>query len=313
MRPNVVLLAGGVGSRLWPLSNNSCPKQFIKLPSLNLSSFQITLNRTLNLATNILIISNIQYRNLLHQQIRELGLSPSQFHIILEKHSNNTGIAAYYGCLFFLGLQNYNLTYFMPTDQLLYEQKNFFYNILKKIDKNKINIFGQNVKNLNSNFGYIIAGEQLGYDYYKVKHFIEKPSAQKITELNDLSRNIYQNLGIYLASPYILYNQFNELYHDLPKIKFSLYKMEHYIEEEYSALPIDKMIAERSKIMNIQEITFKWHDIGSFDGLYKSLKGNSWFNYAISSKHIEQFNNENKEFAFCSSNGQIQLLRKAYT
>lgn len=101
MQPNVVLLAGGVGSRLWPLSNNSCPKQFIKLPSLNLSSFQITLNRALSLTKNILIISNIQYRHLLHKQIEELGLNPTQFHIILEEHSNNTGIAAYYGCLFF--------------------------------------------------------------------------------------------------------------------------------------------------------------------------------------------------------------------
>ncbi len=312
MQPNVVLLAGGAGSRLWPLSNSSCPKQFIKLPSLNLSSFQIALKRTISLTTNILIISNIEYQHLLYRQIQELGLSPSQFNIILEEHSNNTGIAAYYGCLFFLAAQNYNLTYFMPTDQLIYEKKNFFYNVLKKIDRTKINIFGQRIKNLNSNFGYIIARERLGYDYYSVKHFVEKPSIQKIAQLNDLSCNIYQNLGIYLANPYILYNQFNEFYHDLPKIKFSLHKTEHYIREEYSKLPIDKMIAEHSQILNIQEIDFKWYDIGSFDSLYESLQGDLWFNYVIEPQYIEQFNNENKKFSFYASNGQIQLMRKSY-
>ena len=158
MQPNIVLLAGGCGARLWPLSGNKHPKQFIVLPSINLSSFQFALKRSLVIteAKNIIIISNIEYKNLIHQQIADLNLSKNDFHIIFEKYSNNTGIAVYLACLLLLQQNKHNLTYFFPTDHLSFEELSFFSNILSKIDDRKINLFGQRVFNSCSDFGYIL-------------------------------------------------------------------------------------------------------------------------------------------------------------
>ncbi len=81
MKPNIVLLAGGRGTRLWPLSNQQHPKQLIQLPSLDLSTFQLTLKRSLKITTakNIIITIDRQYFTLLEQQITELGLLTNDF------------------------------------------------------------------------------------------------------------------------------------------------------------------------------------------------------------------------------------------
>ena len=84
MQPNIVLLAGGKGKRLWPLSDHNRSKQFITLPDVNISSFQLAIKRSLNItpAKNIVIITNLGYQDLVFQQIKDLNLNIDDFNII---------------------------------------------------------------------------------------------------------------------------------------------------------------------------------------------------------------------------------------
>jgi len=205
---NIILLAGGSGKRLWPLSNKNHPKQFIILPNIGLSSFQLTLKRSLNIcpSSNIIITINSSHKQLVQQQIKNLELNVSDFQFILEPTPLNTAVAVYNACNFLLKHNNDNLSYFFPTDQIILTEDNFFLNSLYRIDSNKINLFGEKSIEACGAFGYMIKEKNLENNYFKVSKFIEKPSLNQLKELDPQA--LYRNLGIYLAKPSILYNHF---------------------------------------------------------------------------------------------------------
>jgi mannose-1-phosphate guanylyltransferase/mannose-6-phosphate isomerase len=289
---NIVLLAGGVGTRLWPLSNNYCPKQFIYLPSIKSSSFQLAIKRSIAIASQVIIVTNNKYQFLVQQQIKDLGLELNNFQILLEKESNNTADATYYACEFIINNLNDDLTYFWPTDHVILESSNFFSN--QEIDEFKINLFGQQSFNLCSSFGYIVQGEPVFNDYYQVLRFIEKPDLEKIEDLEQkFSGKIYRNLGVYLAKPSVLSNEFN-----------SMYKNSAWLN-----LPIDKAIFERSQLLNFKPINFYWNDIGSIDSLYNHCNNIEIKNININHSDISEFNDKNTKFRLNVAEGRIEIIR----
>jgi mannose-1-phosphate guanylyltransferase len=311
MQPNIVLLAGGKGMRLWPLSNQNRSKQFIILPDINISGFQSALKRSIDITPtkNIVIITNIEYQELLSQQIKDIDLNIDDFNIIFEQHSNNTGIAAYYCCKFFIQNNNDQLTYFFPTDHLISEPPSFFQDILFKIDDNKINLFGEKTDNPCSNFGYLIAGKKLSDNYYQTKNFIEKPNLSKIEELKH-NIKLYKNMGIYLSKPSVLYNEFHRLHQNLPSINFSNNSNKHYIDKIYAGSAIDKMISEYSPLLNFIEVEFEWKDFGSIESLYQHYGEQEFFNHHIESANILQFNEQNKEFSLSMVEDKVRIVKK---
>ena len=317
MQPNIVLLAGGSGSRLWPLSSHNHPKQFITLPPLNFSSFQLSLKRSLAIteAKNIIIISNAEYKYLLYKQISSLNINRDDLNIIFEEYSCNTGIAVYYSCLMLLQQNKHNLTYFCPTDHLISESPQFFENILTRVDAQKINLFGQRIFTPCSNFGYIVAGRNLSYNYYEADRFVEKPDQEKIPPLTNAIfmgySKIYRNLGIYLSKAEVLYNEFRKLYNNLPSITLNADENEHYIKAIYDNLSIDKMIAERSKLLNLSEIEFEWRDIGSFESLYQSCAGSALMDCEVDPMDISEFNNKNSDFELSYNNRHLQIIKRS--
>lgn len=117
------------------------------------------------------------------------------------------------------------------------------------------------------------------------------------------------NLGIYLATSSVLYNEFNKFYKNLPFVVFDLNSNKHEVKEKYNNLPIDKMISENSKILNLIEVMFEWRDIGSIESFYQYCAG-SKLNYSINPIHIAEFNNKNKEFELSSSKDSVQIIKK---
>src|SRR6056297_516304 len=95
----VLILAGGSGTRLWPLSRKRFPKQFIKLFDNERSLFQKTFNRSLKLVSfdDIYILTNKDYQYLVQNQIDELGYNFKEENILLEPKKKHTLPAIYYG------------------------------------------------------------------------------------------------------------------------------------------------------------------------------------------------------------------------
>ncbi len=292
MKINIVLLAGGRGKRLWPLSNDFHPKQFITLPNVGYSSFQLSLLQSLKitLISDIIIITNNRYKDLVNAQIANLKLLPKDFQIIFEASHKNTGKAIYDACSLLKELNNNNLTYFLPTDHGKYEDQEFLINSLYKIDHDKINIFGQEVFKICDKFGYIFPGERLEKNYYKVDRFIEKPG-----NLN-IYKKIYRNLGIYLAKPSMLYEEFHNLHHDLEQL---------FIQ----ASSIDKIISEKSKNLNFLAINFKWYDLGSIANLHQYCGDLKFSGCSINQSEINAFNSSNKEFKLKYDDKLFQIIK----
>ncbi len=284
----IILLAGGSGSRLWPLSNSLYPKQFIHLPSLGLSSFQLALNRTLKKNPDIIITCNHKHEDLVKQQIIELDLNPKDFQIIREEKNLNTAMAIYNTCHTLLKQNNDDLAYFLPTDHII-EQDDIFTN-LNQIDHDKINLLGEKVAHACSDFGYLIKGKELSEKYFQIERFIEKP--ENPNQLN--GKDIYKNLGIYIAKPSCLHNEFHNLYPtNFPQ-----------------NLSIDKMITEKSKNLNAFEVNFKWTDIGSISNLYKQFEDSIFSINNLDINDINSFNEESKEFEMNYDGTFLQITKK---
>lgn len=309
--PNIVLLAGGKGSRLWPLSIETNPKQFITLPKINLSSFQVALLKAFKITrpNKIIIVTNLTYKNLLAQQLIDINLDITQLYIIYEEISNNTGIASYLSCLLFMQQNNDQITYFFPTDHMIAEPTNFFQDVIYQIDQDKINLFAEETQTLCSNFGYLAPKKILSKNYFALQEFIEKPDVHKIKELKQNYNNIYKNLGIYLAKPSILYQEFCKFYPDLPTINLNQH-YENNINIEYSKLPIDKMISERSSIVNFIDINFSWQDLGSIQSLYNYFGSEEIFSCAVDSTEITKFNETHEEFNLELVGNKMKIKRK---
>lgn len=286
---NIILLAGGSGKRLWPLSNQSHPKQFITLPNLGLSSFQLTLKRSLEICipSNIIITINSEHERLAQQQIENLALNINDFNFILEPTPLDTAMAIYNSCKFLLNHNNDNLSYFFPTDQIILTDNNFFLDSLRRIDSTKINLFGEKSIEACSDFGYMIKEIDLKNNYFKVSKFIEKPNLTQLEELK--SQELYRNLGIYLAKPSVLYNNF-------PKLPFS-------------TLSIDKVISEKSTILNATKINFKWLDIGSIRNLHQCCGDIEFSNFNIDPSEITKFNSTNKAFQIECKNNKLKIYK----
>jgi mannose-1-phosphate guanylyltransferase/mannose-6-phosphate isomerase len=96
-----IILAGGSGTRLWPLSRNNYPKQFVKLKNMAKTIFQSTFERCIKLVglSEIYIVTNINYKFLVTGQIEEMGYSIDESNILVEPVGKNTLPAICYGCL----------------------------------------------------------------------------------------------------------------------------------------------------------------------------------------------------------------------
>ena len=296
MQTNIVLLAGGRGKRLWPLSNYHLPKQFIILPNKKLSSFQLALLRAIKISpsNNIIITTHLSYEQLLWKQIRSLGIFIKKDNVILENSIQNTGLTIYNVCNLFIKQHNDKLTYFLPTDQITTEDHEFFLKAAKKTNTSKINLFGKKEFHACKNFGYLRINNKISHNYYSIQQFIEKPNDEILKQI--YNKNIYRNLGIYLAKPSILYQEFHDLNQNLLLL----------FEQKQS---IDKIISEKSKELYMHEVNFMWKDLGSIENLYRFCK-NEWFdNSQVDSDEVNKFNNENKEFRLEYNDKFIKIVK----
>ena len=283
----IVILCGGTGPRLWPLSRVDHPKQFLNLFSEN-SLIKETFLRAKRIvpSKNIYIVTNQKYLSLIKQNLK--GLVESK-NILCEPQKKNTAMALLYASAI-ISLKNPNavITSF-PSDHFISQLTNFDHDIKEsyRLAQNDFIVtFGIKPNSPSPSFGYIQVDKN-----NKVTDFIEKPSvitAQKLIQQN----NIYWNSGIYTfqintfvnefklhAKEYIpLFNKLLESnYH--PRILQKIYSLS-------PSLAIDVAISEKSKKMMLIPATFNWNDIGEWKSIYRQLPkiGN---NFALLPKDVK--------------------------
>lgn len=272
----VVILCGGTGPRLWPLSRVNKPKQFLKLFSNN-SLLKDTFLRAQKIVPkqNIFVISNHKYFSLIKEDLKNLVLTQN---IISEPEKKNTALAILYASAIIQKINPEAIITTMPSDHFIGQFNNFKKDIqqAEKIAHDDFVVtLGIKPNNPSTSFGYIFTNSQ-----HKVLKFVEKPNlsdAQKFIQKD----SCFWNSGLYTFKIDTLISEFKQ--HSpqyLPlfnKIQENLDRPK-IIEKIYSISPslaIDTAISEKSKKLYLIPVSFSWNDVGEWKSIYQQLSKDS--------------------------------------
>lgn len=289
----VIILAGGSGSRLWPLSRTRYPKQFIKFQNRATSLFQDTFTRSLMITSlnEIYIITSEYYKYLVSRDIKELGYFFDEKNILTEPEPKNTLPAIYYGVKEIMKKGDDNVLV-LPSDHIITQNEKFVKEIKKslKLSKNYIITFGIKPTSPNTGYGYIAPESEKRINGYVISEFKEKPSfeiAQKY-----INSGYYWNAGIFLFNTKL----FEEQVQTYAKEIFDLFNKSYSLKETYSKISkkisIDYGILEKSNRVAMVPLDSGWSDLGSYDSFYEVYNNELRDNISVDSNiHIDSVNN----------------------
>lgn len=267
----IIILAGGGGTRLFPLSRDCYPKQFLHVIG-NKSLLAQTIERFLGLveAKDIIVVTNEKY--VFHVQAELKMINAEEAHIITEPIGKNTAPAialAQSYCQDILKCDEDEILFVSPSDHLIKPIKNFqtlIKNAQDTVSRGKVITLGIKPNKAETGYGYIEV-EESNTNIKKVISFKEKPdliTAQKYIA----SGNYYWNGGMFMFSITTIQEEFAKY---MPEIASIVQKGYQYTVNNFSQMPdisIDYAVAEKSqKMMMIPLDGIYWNDIGSFDAI----------------------------------------------
>jgi len=278
-----VVMAGGKGTRFWPLSRETFPKQFLRLLG-GKTLLQETIHRLQGLLPkdHFLVITTEAQRDLVHWQSQEAEV---QSHIVVEPQGKNTAAAVALAAFKLAKKHNDALMLVLPSDHYIGDAQAFKKTILRALPaarKGYLVTFGILPSRAETGYGYLKASSRaLQNGIYKVQRFVEKPPRRQAEAfLKDGS--YYWNSGIFLFSVRSILREFRrhmpELYKGFAKVKKALGTEEEprALQSLYRELPeqsIDYGVMERSSRVAMVRAEFPWSDIGSWGALQEVLQG----------------------------------------
>ncbi|ACO03811.1 MAG TPA: mannose-1-phosphate guanylyltransferase/mannose-6-phosphate isomerase [Persephonella sp.] len=277
-----IILAGGSGTRLFPLSRKKFPKQFLSFGD-DETLLQKTIKRNLKAVNDInelIIITNNDYQFHVKNQISDIiELSEKELHIILEPIGRNTAPAialAVKYALDKLGSSEDEVLFISPSDHIISPDDKFVEYVKKAEElakKGHIVTFGINPVKPETGYGYIEADTQNKIDTaYKVRQFHEKPdleTAQKYI----MSGNYYWNSGMFAFSIKTILEEFRkhipEIYNQIENQTFEEVIMNF---EDMPDISIDYAVMEKTDKAVVLPLDITWSDVGSWDSVYDVLE-----------------------------------------
>ncbi|NVO01391.1 MAG: mannose-1-phosphate guanylyltransferase [Bacteroidetes bacterium] len=301
-----VIMAGGIGTRFWPISKTSHPKQFIDILGTGKSLIRQTYDRFLNvcLKENIYIVTNEIYKNLVLEQIP--GISVDQ--IICEPTRRNTAPCIAYASYKIAQINPDANIVVAPSDHIILKEENFIEIIeaaLKATAKNNwLLTLGITPSRPDTGYGYIQFNQDSCYleedKIKKVKTFTEKPGLEMAQSFLQ-SGDFLWNSGIFIWSLKSILKAFEEY---LPEIatsfiegnsKYNTPEEEGFIKETYTickSISIDYGIMEKADNVYVLRSDFGWSDLGTWGSLYDTREKNADGN-TIVGKNVIVYDSKN--------------------
>jgi mannose-1-phosphate guanylyltransferase / mannose-6-phosphate isomerase len=276
-----VILSGGSGTRLWPLSRKNLPKQFLPLAG-DSTLFQQTVARaqTLPGATSPIVVCSEDHRFLVAEQLQMLGISDAS--ILLEPVARNTAPAIALAALQALGKDPDAVLLVLPADHLIGDTDNFGDAVRKALPlaaDGWLVTFGIRPDAPETGFGYIRRGHALCGDGYQVEAFVEKPD--RATAESYLKTGTYDwNSGMFLFRASRLLEElaqqapamhagvaaaFESAHADLDFVRID--------KEVFASIPedsIDYAVMEKTRRAAVVPVSCEWSDIGSWAALWSA-------------------------------------------
>ncbi|ELP5730576.1 mannose-1-phosphate guanylyltransferase/mannose-6-phosphate isomerase [Vibrio vulnificus] len=296
-----VIMAGGSGSRLWPLSRSLYPKQFISLAS-DKSMLQETIARLSELEHQApLLICNQEHRFIVAEQLRKQGIGHGG--IVLEPVGRNTAPAIALAALQATQRGDDPLLLVLAADHVIKNQTAFTQavaNAMEPAEQGMLVTFGIVPTAPETGYGYIKQGEVVGDNVYRVAQFVEKPNLAT-AEQYLASGEYYWNSGMFLfkASRYL-----NELKAHCPDIlqacELAMQRARGDLdfiridEEIFTQCPddsIDYAVMEKTRDALVVPMDAGWSDVGSFSALWEVSEKDQQGNAAVGDVMLEQTQN----------------------
>lgn len=290
-----VIMAGGIGSRFWPMGTKAFPKQFHDFLGSGESLIQMTyarLKKTIP-SENILISTNVKYKKLVQEQLD----STTENQLLLEPSLRNTSAGVLYAALKINALNPNGVMVIAPSDHLIGDEDAFGKKIEAALDYCQQNdvlmTLGIEPSSPNTGYGYIQFEESTSA-IKKVKQFTEKPTIETAKKFIK-SGDYLWNSGIFIWSVKSILKMYKtalpEMYELLSRGD-SVYNTENEIEfinNNYSkaeSISIDFGILEKADNIHVLPVNFGWDDLGTWGSLHSKLPKDKQQNAAVGGEVI---------------------------
>ena len=277
-----IILAGGRGRRLWPVSREQHPKQFVDLFGTGRSQLQTTFDRFARLLPmeNIFICTCQEFVGLVKEQLPEV----TEMNTIVEPIHRNTAPSVAWATMRILQRTKEANLIISPSDQLILDEAAFAHSVdvgIGYVSENDVLLaMGVKPTRPEPGYGYIQLGDvSCKPEVYKVKSFTEKPE-RDFARMFMESGEFYWNTGIFISNARHLIRNFEDI---LPTVLRNLntekpnytyeeemeYVAEHY--PRYPNLSLDYAILEQSKEVFVMKCNFGWADLGTWHAIYEVM------------------------------------------
>ncbi len=265
----ILILAGGSGTRLFPLSRKKYPKQFVNLFN-GKNLFSLTVERSLSLVseTDVSIVTNTLLQPLVEKELSKFG---GGFRITYEPLPKDTAPAIAFGVKELLkeGLDENEPVLVLPSDHFIGDSRGFKSSVekgIKAAERGYIVTFGIPPSSPHTGYGYIESGENIDDSTYRVVTFHEKPDLET-AKFYVSSKRFFWNSGIFLFTPKTLKEEFEEHVRDF--LRFLEGKLEF---EELPSISFDYALMEKTRRAAVVKAGFDWSDVGSWSSIYELFK-----------------------------------------
>ena len=303
---HLVIMAGGVGSRFWPMSTEDKPKQFIDVLGVGRSLLQLTFDRFKGICPpeNVWVLTNHKYADLVHELLPEVPVG----NILREPCRRNTApCIAYVSWRIKNADVNANIVV-TPSDHIVTDTEEFRRVIMQGLnftaETDAIVTLGMRPNRPETGYGYIQADlrspSARNKEIFRVDQFREKPdlaTAQKYIQQN----NFYWNAGIFIWSATTIINAFRIYEPSLAKIfdgirsKLGTQEEQSVIDQRYpecESISVDYAIMEKAEEIFVFPSDFGWSDLGTWGSLLMQSRRDIYGN-AIIGENISLYDSKN--------------------
>lgn len=294
-----VIMAGGIGSRFWPMSTTKYPKQFQDILGTGRTMIQQTYDRICKIVPkeNIFVITNKEYMVLTEQQLPEINPE----NIVGEPMMKNTAACNIYMAKKIAAINSEANIIVLPADHLILKETIFLRKVelgFNLAEKNDFLItLGIKPTRPDTGYGYIQFVEKKNSEYNKVKTFTEKPDLE-IAKTFIESGDFLWNAGIFIWNVQSILSAF-ETY--LPEMSQNFESCEYNSEREkrcidliypkVNKISIDNGILEKAKNVYVIPADLGWSDLGTWNSIYENAEKDEDKN-AAKSKHLLTYNSK---------------------
>lgn len=276
-----IIMAGGVGSRFWPVSTTDFPKQFHDMLGAGQTLIQKTFSRLSKLvpAENIYVLTNERYNDLVLAQLPEIA--PEQ--VVLEPAMRNTAPCILYAAMKIKKINEDALIVVAPSDHWIEDETAFSDNLQQSFDfcasNDALMTLGIKPTFPNTGFGYIEYDRQSTEPIKKVVRFREKPDYDTAKAFIE-SGNFLWNGGIFIwsaSSVISAFEKYQPAMYELFKqgeVAYNTSDEKQFIAENYASaenISIDYAIMEHAPNVYVLPATFDWNDLGTWGSLHEKL------------------------------------------